>query len=271
MSKESVRLGLSAFESKILSNLSAEGKSIFYISELAKKIGSKVKARKLVSTLAKKKWLERLTKGTYMILELSAGSNPEWSEDSFYIASKLAKPYYIGYLSMLNYYGWTEQIPITVTVATTKSTRCKKILGVNYDFLVLSKKKFFGYNEINIRGHVINVSNSEKTLVDALDHPEYCGGIDEVAKALSVAADKIRWNELIKHASKMGNGAIFKRLGFLLERMTISVPEGTIKAINKRITKGYAPLYPGIKAKGKHDAKWNIIINTNFSKERALA
>jgi predicted transcriptional regulator of viral defense system len=270
MSKETVRLGLSAFESKILSGLSAEGKSIFYISELAKKIGSKVRARKLVSTLAKKKWLERLAKGTYLILELSAGSNPEWSEDSFYIASKLAKPYYIGYLSMLNYYGWTEQIPLTVTVATTKSTRRKKILGVNYDFFVLSKKKFFGYNEINIRGHVINVSNREKTLADALDHPEYCGGIDEVAKALSVA-DKISWKEVIKHASKMGNGAVFKRLGFLLERMNVPVPKETIEAIKKRITKGYAPLYPGIKAKGRHDAKWNIIINTNFSKEKALA
>jgi predicted transcriptional regulator of viral defense system len=269
MDTETIRLGLGSIESKILSDLAAEGKSIFTVEEVAKIVGSKEKANKLVSLLAKKKWLARLNKGTYLILELAAGSRPEWVEDSFYIASKLAKEYYIGYLSMLNYYGWTEQVPVTVTIASSKRMKDKKILGVKYEFVSVSPAKFFGFRETNIRGHKVIVSDPEKTIVDSLDHPEYSGGIDEVAKAMVNA--KIDWDKAIEYAEKMGNGAVFKRMGFLLEEMEIPVPKELIERIHKKITKGYSPLYPGTTAEGKYNARWNLIISKNFSKGKVLA
>jgi len=269
MDTETIRLGLGSIESKILSDLAGEGKNIFTVNEVVKIIGSKEKANKLVSKLTKKKWLERLNKGTYLILELAAGSKPKWSEDSFYIASKLAKKYYLGYISMLNYYGWTEQVPTTVTIASPNRLKDKKILGINYEFVSLSEKKFFGFEETNIRGHNVIVSSPEKTIVDCLDHPEYGGGINEVAKAMVNA--KIDWDKAIEYAKKMDNGAIFKRMGFLLEEMDIHVPKELIKSIHKKITKGYSPLYPGKTMEGKYNANWNLIINKNFSKERALA
>jgi len=260
------RLGLGPIESNVLSDFSAEGKSIFTIAELSEKVHSKVKARKMASNLTKKKWLRRLNKGTYLILELGAGSEPKWVEDSFYIASKLANPYYIGYYSMLNHYGWTEQVPSTVTVTTTKVLRSKKILGTKYNFITISKKKFFGFIETNIHGHNVIVSDPEKTLVDALDHPEYCGGINEVTKAITNA--KIDWKKVIKYASKMNNGAIFKRMGFITEKTNTPVPKEIINTLKKNITKGYAPLYPGIKTKTiKYNSTWNIAINTNLSQE----
>ncbi|HZX20559.1 MAG TPA: type IV toxin-antitoxin system AbiEi family antitoxin [archaeon] len=269
MGNETIRMGLGSIESKILSDLAAEGKNIFTVTEVSKIIGSKVKANKLVSSLAKKKWLERLNKGTYLILELAAGSKPEWTEDSFYIASKLAKKYYVGYLSMLNYYSWTEQVPVTVTIACPNRLKNKKILGIRYEFVAISPKKFFGFKEANVRGHKVIVSDPEKTIVDALDHPEYSGGINEVAKAMMNA--KIDWNKAIEYAEKMGNGAIFKRMGFIMEKMELSIPKETIERIHKKITKGYSPLYPGTKSIRKYNAKWNIIINTNFSKHMVLA
>jgi predicted transcriptional regulator of viral defense system len=136
--EKNVRLGLGAMEAKALSELAGEGKTVFSLDELAKKTVSRAMARKMASDLVKKKWLERLNKGTYLILELAAGNKPQWTEDSFFIASKLAKPYYIGYLSMLHFYGWTEQIPTTITIATTKTTRPKKILGTKYEFVALA-------------------------------------------------------------------------------------------------------------------------------------
>jgi len=268
LDKTTMRLGLGSIESKVLSNFSAEGKSIFTIAELSEKIHSKTKARKMASSLAKKKWLERLSKGTYLILELGAGSEPKWVEDAYYIASKLANPYYIGYYSMLNHYGWTEQVPSTVTLITTKVLRSKNILGTKYDFITLSKKKFFGFNETNIRGHKIMISGPEKTIVDALDHPEYCGGINEVAKAFYNA--KIDWNKVIAYAIRMKNGAIFKRMGYLAEKTEAPIPNDIIKIMKRHITKGYSPLYPGIKSKTTtYNSTWNIAINTNISKEGA--
>jgi predicted transcriptional regulator of viral defense system len=264
MVKEILRKGLGSAESQILSDLASEGKVVFSIDELAQKTSSRPLARKIASTLSRKKWVERLSKGLYLILELAAGSKPEWSEDSFYIASKLARPYYIGYLSMLHYYSWTEQVPNTITVATTKITKPKIIHGTKYEFVTLSKKKFFGCKEMNIRGHNVVVSDREKTLVDALDHPEYCGGIDEVKKAITYA--KVDWGKVITYAEKMGNGAIYKRMGFLLEEMRVPVSKEIIEDIRRRLTAGYAPLYPTAGKNGKYNTRWNIQINTKISR-----
>ncbi|MFH0970738.1 MAG: type IV toxin-antitoxin system AbiEi family antitoxin [Candidatus Diapherotrites archaeon] len=264
MTKETLRRGLGSAESRILSDLASEGRVIFSIDELSKKTSSRPLARKMASTLSRKKWVERLSRGLYLILELAAGSKPEWSEDSFYIASKLARPYYLGYLSMLHYYSWTEQVPNTISVVTTKITTPKIIHGTKYEFVTLSKKKFFGYKETNIRGHTIVVSDPEKTLVDALDHPEYCGGIDEVKKAIVYA--KVDWGKVITYAERMGNGAIYKRMGFLLEEMGVPISKEIIEDLRGRLTTGYAPLYPTAGNTGKYNTRWNIQINTDISR-----
>ncbi len=266
-----IRLGLGSFEAKVISDLVSEGKTVFSISELAEKSGSRAKARGIASKLARKKWLERIGRGIYLVLELGAGSKPEWTADSYYIASKLVDQYYIGYYNMLNDYGWTEQIPMTVSVATTKKLKNREIHGVRYNFIAIARNKFFGMNKKFISGHQIVVSDPEKTLVDALDHPEYSGGISEVAKALSNASKEVDWSKVLAYAGKLGNGAVFKRLGYLLEVMQIDLPPGLLVQIRKSVTKGYSPLYPGAGSKGKHDSKWNLILNINVSKELVLA
>jgi len=290
MMKET-RLGLGAAEAKVLSDFSAKGKSVFSISELELELGSAVKARKMASKLVTKNWLKRLKRGVYLLLELGAGSKPEWTEDSYYIASKLASPYYVGFYNMFNEYGWTEQIPFSVTVVTTRRFRPVVINGVSYKPVVLSEKKFFGTTVHMFRGREIVVSDPEKTLVDALDHPEYAGGIMEVAKAaynLSNRANssgfhpfgssyhpggvrKVDWKKVVEYAERMGNGAILKRLGYLVDLMELPLADDLREAIRSKLTKGYAPLYPGTKSKGKHNSKWRLVINAEISKDRVLA
>ena len=82
MNDITIRKGLSATEAKIISDLVSEGKTVFSINELARKTGSGTKARKIAWKLVKKRWLERLGKGIYLVLELGAGSEPKWTEDS---------------------------------------------------------------------------------------------------------------------------------------------------------------------------------------------
>ena len=266
-----MRKGLSIFEAEVISNLVSEGKIVFSISELAEKTGSRIKARKIASKLAKKNWLERIAKGTYLVLELGAGSKPEWTVDSYYLASKLVSPYYVGYYNMLNDYGWTDQIPFSVTVATTKRLKNREIHGVKYNFVTLTKNKFFGTVKKYIRGHEIVVSDLEKTIVDAFDHPEYCGGINEVAKVLQNASEQIDWNKVIQYAEKLGNGAVFKRLGYVLELMEIDLEPSLMDKIRKNVSSGYSLLYPGAGNQGKYDNKWSLILNIELSKQKVLA
>ncbi|MFH1246841.1 MAG: type IV toxin-antitoxin system AbiEi family antitoxin [Candidatus Micrarchaeota archaeon] len=271
MNTKSMRKGLGSIEAEFISDLVSEGKVVFSIGELAEKTGSQIKARKMASKLAKKKWLERIARGTYLVLELGAGSKPEWTADSYGIASKLVNPYYVGYYNMLNDYGWTDQIPFSVTVATTKRLKNREIHGVKYIFVTITKNKFFGTITKYVRGHEIVVSDPEKTLVDAFDHPEYCGGINEVAKMLQNASAEVDWNKVVQYAEKLGNGAVFKRLGYILELMQIELDPAIMDKIKKNISAGYSLLYPGAAKQGKYNCKWNLVLNIELSKERVLA
>ncbi len=263
-------MGLSEVESKTLSALVAEGKTIITTKDLVEKLGSTTLAHLMASRLVKKKWLERLRNGVYLALELAAGEKPAWSEDTFYIASHLANPYYVGYYGMLNYYGWTEQLPSVTQIVTTKRIANKTVLELRFEFITVAPHKFFGFNKIHRSGHWVHVSDPEKTIVDALDNPSHAGGINEIAKSLHNAKN-LDYEKLVDYALKMKNRAILKRLGYLAELMEINIPEKTRHRIQKNISAGYSLLWPGMEKKGRYNAKWKLLLNTETTKENVLA
>lgn len=264
------RKGLGEIESKVLSSLVAEGKTIITTKDLAEKLGSATSAHLMASRLVKKKWLERLRRGAFLVLELAAGEKPAWSEDPYYIASFLANPHYVGFYGVLNYYGWTEQIPIVTQVVTTKRIPNKTVLGLRFEFITVAPHKFFGFNKVHRTGHWVHVSDPEKTIADALDNPSYAGGINEIAKCIYYAKD-LEYEKLVDYALKMKNRAILKRFGYLAEIMERKIPEKTMKRIRENISKGYSPLWPGIKKKGHYNAKWNLLLNIETTKKEVLA
>ena len=261
------RKSLSKTESYLLSKLSEDGIEIFTIKNTADVLQkSYVQSRKIISNLKAKKWIEKIEAGKYLIMPLSAGVKPKYTEHEFVIGSKLIEPYYIAYWSALNYYHLTEQIPFSVFIATTKRKSNRKILDVNYLFVTLSKKKFFGYTTVNIAGKNILISEKEKTIADCLDHPEYCGDITEVAKALKT--EGLSFRKIIDHAKKMGNATITKRLGYLSELLDIKLDEELKKTLLKNISKGYSVLDPSIKSrKGKNNEKWKLLINRKIGED----
>ena len=70
-------------------------------------------AKKIANNLIHKRWLDRLTTETYLIVPLAAGETGEYTEHEFVIASHLAEPMYITYWSALSYHVLTEQVPTT--------------------------------------------------------------------------------------------------------------------------------------------------------------
>ncbi len=255
------RKSLSKTESYLLSRLSEEGTEIFTVKEVSKVLGKSYSvSRKIISKLNAKRWIERIEAGKYLILPLSAGVKPKYTEHEFIIGSKLVEPYYISYWSALNYYHMTEQIPFSVFIATIKRKSNRKILDVNYIFVTLSKKKFFGYKSINISGKNVFISDKEKTIADCLDHPDYCGDITEAAKALKSTG--LSFGKIVDYAMKMDNATIIKRLGYLSEILNLDLGEGLKKRMIKNISKGYSVLDPSIKArKGEYNEKWKLLIN----------
>ena len=198
-----------------------------------------------------------------MIIPLEAGPEGLYTEHEFVIASFLVNPYALSYWSALNFHGLTEQIPRTVYISTTrrKGKREEEVFGITYKFVVLKKYKFFGITKIWIDNKQINMTDEEKTIVDCLDHPEYCGGIIEAAKGLWEGREDLDPEKISQYTERMNNTAIFKRLGFLSELLEIPWRKTFLGEWKKRISEGYSLLDPTMPKKGKYNSRWKLRIN----------
>jgi predicted transcriptional regulator of viral defense system len=258
-----VRQPLSTTESSLLSQMAEMGKNIFKLKDITEFDIPYRNAKLIASRLIRKGWLTPLSRGTYLIVPLEAGVEGRYSEHEFVIASHLIEPYYIGYWSALQYHGLTEQVPVTVFVVTTRHVidRSRVILDSRYRFVTVAEKKFFGFGRVLVANSAVNVSDKTKTIADCLDHPEYCGGISEAAKALWVARDVVSVDGIVDYGFMMGNSAILKRLGYLAELLGVEMPENVLDRVRGKIRKGYSLLDPLGKKEGRHSTRWGLIAN----------
>lgn len=214
---------------------------------------SKDKAYQSVFSLKKRDLIREVTSGKYLVLGFEPHrvlTNP------FFIASQLVYPAYISFRSALNYYGFTEQVPFTVYVATTK--RKKEILFENYryKYIMLASHKFFGYEKQMIGELSALLAEKEKALIDSFDQLRYAGGFLEVAKALFKARDEIDSAKLIDYALKVKNKTLCSRLGFLLEKYQMKVD-----GLYKHCSTPFVFLDPDKPKSKVWDRKWRLNIN----------
>jgi predicted transcriptional regulator of viral defense system len=249
--------------SDLLTEMTRQGKRIFNYADAVKAYGSSNRRlRELLSTLVKRGWLQRIEKGKYLILPLEAGRQREWTEHEFIIASCLIEPYYVGFRSALNYFGYTEQISRTIFIASTsrKMKSSMEISGVTYRFVFMSNIKFFGYKEITIDGSQVNISEPEKTIVDCLDRVRYTGGVSEVAKALRYGQNELDFTKMAEYSMRNGNKAASQRLGYLIETLGFKADKA-VEILLQSMSTRYIPLDTLSEPKGKYMERWKVILN----------
>ena len=207
--------------------------------------------------------MQRIEKAKYILIPPVAWKSGEFTEESIVIASQLISPYYISYWTALSYYGWTEQPSKTIYVVSTKIKRILEVQGVVFKFVKLHPQKFFGFIDHWVGSVKVTMADREKTIVDCLDQPRYAGEIVEVAKGLWNGKDEIDFAKMLEYALRMKNGAIIKRLGYLMDILEIGKPE-VHKRLLKSTNQGMVVLdpYRGY-TKGKVDPKWKLVINVD--------
>lgn len=256
--------GISPKEEEFIAAIGASNLRAFTITDVAGLLGiSRVRAAKLAYRLAKKRKIQRIEKSKYILIPPAAWKTGEFTDESIVIASQLITPYYIGYWSALSYYGWTEQPSKTIYVAATKIKRTFELHGVTFKFVKLHSNKFFGFIDHWVENTKVTMSDREKTIIDCLDQPRYAGEIVEVAKGLWNGKKEIDFAKLLDYALRMKNGAIIKRLGYLLDALEMGKAD-IRKELLKHLNTGTIALdpYHG-KAKGIIDPKWKLVVNVD--------
>ncbi len=204
-------------------------------------------AAKMLSRWTKNGWMARVRRGLYIPVPLESRTADLPLEDPWLVTGRLFAPCYIGGWSAAEYLDLTEQIFSTVMVMTVQKPRDRrpKIKGTSFWLRTISEKSLFGLSPV-WRGQVkVPVSNPTRTILDLLSDPALGGGIRSTKDMLInyLNSENKNLTLLIEYAARLGNGAVFKRLGFLLEKL--APDETTTKdQCRARLTAGNAKLDP---------------------------
>jgi predicted transcriptional regulator of viral defense system len=235
---------------KILSN---EGKRIFHIADAQEVCSENLPAiRKYLHYLTQEGWLSRVKPGVYAIQ--MPGSQPL---HEFEVAMALVQPAAISHWSAMSYYNLTDQISRQVYITTTHGGGFP-VFGLIYQIMKTNPSRFFGHIKIWINDQKILITDKERTLIDGLLSPQYCGGFDEVISGFQRASGQIDIKKIIEYAFKLDR-VIPRRLGWILEHLQIggdysklleSVPMSSVGSLN-----------PSGLRKGQINMRWNLIEN----------
>ena len=225
-------------------------------------------AAKLLSRWAIKGWLSRIRRGLYVSIPLESRTADIPLEDAWVIADKLYSPCYIGGWSAAEYWDLTEQIFRTVIILTTQRPRKRKLTIKGTEFLLrtVSDNAMFGLKVV-WRGQVkVDVSDPTRTVLDMLSDPQLGGGLRSTVDMFRnyLKSKKKDLELLIEYADQLGNGAVFKRLGFLLEKYAENA-QTSIEQCRERLTKGNAKLDSALKAE-KLITRWRLWVPERWIK-----
>ena len=247
-----------------LTSMARNGKRIISYEDSLHYWKSVQLVRKALSRLESNGWLRRLKRGLYLLIPLEAGPEGQWSEDPLVIATQLVPEGAVAYWSAMRYWNMTEQVPRTIFVQTTSRRFLPKqeILGVRYQFVVVKNNRFFGILTRMNNGMPIQITDREKTLVDACDRPDLNGGVMQIAQAIK-SLDVIDWDKLNSYLERFGSGAVYKRLGYLIEHLDISIPNkrSMLMEWHSNLTEGISWLEPAGEHNGPVKTRWRIRVN----------
>ena len=215
---------------------------------------------RMLSRWAGNGWLSRVRRGLYVPVPLESRTTDIPLQDAWVIASRLYNPCYIGGLSAAEYWDLTEQIFRTIMLMTTRRPRERKLSMKGTDFLIrtVSEKAMFGLRPVQ-RGQIkVDVSDPARTVLDMLSDPHLGGGIRSTVDMFNkyLQSEMKNLDLLIDYADRLGNGAVFKRLGFLLERL-LPGELITLERCRNRLTAGNAKIDPQLPA-DKLITRWRL-------------
>lgn len=266
LSKANKLKTLGAQAANLVTELHERGKTLFSLTDVEELTGLSPKsARNFAATLVSRGVATRLKPGLFILVPFELGREREYFGNPYIIARELAGDpnYYISYASAMDVHQMTTQPQFVVYTSSPKAVRPRDVLGTEFRFVRCQKTSVFGVKEHWItKTDKVRVSDLERTVIDGLSRPEYCGGITEVAKGLSMRRDDMDASRLVDYAIRLKIGAVIRRVGFLLELFEMDKANETIR-LQEKLTNSYEVLDPLLPNEGKHISRWKLRLNVD--------
>jgi predicted transcriptional regulator of viral defense system len=252
-----------------LSAVLQTAKDLVTIEDTVKALGvSRQAATKLLARWKQQGWLKRVGPGIYAPIPLDASTTAQVLKDPWVLIPALFTPCYVGGWTAAEHWNLTEQLFRSILVFTARPLRKKEqtVQGVSFTLKRIPERALFGMKTL-WRGQArVNISDKHRTIIDLLARPEIGGGIRHVEQCLRnyLRDAEANTETLISYAEKLGNGAVFKRLGFL----TSQIPgnESLAQSCRQRLTQGIAKLDPSLPSRRLIKA-WRLWIPKTWKSE----
>lgn len=249
---------------EFLKELTEAGYRLFTIQDV-KKIVSLLDIKEsnihyILRSLLEKGLIRQLYRGTYAVEDNILSGSPI---HKYEIAMHLSRNGAICCWSALAFHGLSDQILSTIFVfqfmpgKVRRSDYKYQIDHSHYQLIQTDIKHNWGVETIRLDETKVHITDLERTLLDSLIYPQYCGGFREVMDAFLNAKNKINVAKLLEYTTKTSI-ATQKRLGWMLSHLKITIPSSFKEQIN---TTRYDKLNPLGARRGKYNKEWMILEN----------
>lgn len=246
---------------------------VFTLPEAMEITGLKAaSARSFLRALVGRGVAARLRPGLFNLVPFELGREKEYLGNPYVVARELmgGRDYCISHASAMDLHRMTTQPQLVVYASSPKAVRRRSIFGTEFRFVRCPKARFFGFSEAWAdKQEKVMVSDLERTVLDGLKAPEYCGGITETAKGFWMRRSDMDVRKLVEYALRLNIRAVVGRLGHLMELLEIG-NQGDLDSLRERLGRAYVLLDPILPAEGKFLAKWRLRLNVSAEEIRAV-
>lgn len=202
----------------------------------------------------------RLRRGLILLKPPAELGTPTLGEDAFRSAMALVDPdlSYIGFYTALHHHALVVRPASTVFIATVERRRSRVIGGTEVRFVTVVGSRIFGIEHARDN---LPWSDPERTLVDGLARPEYCGQMDVVVSAFHRLGSNLDVARLRTYVEAYGVAAVAKRAEYIMERLCISDGGAPLLATAKQRRR--VPLDPLGPLEGALVTRWELIDNVS--------
>lgn len=225
-------------------------------------------AAKKLSRWAEYGWLRRVRRGLYIGVPVDAAHPKSWSENPLVVAAVVWPCYFTGWTAA-NEWALSDQVFRTTVLKTTARVRAASVRLLDHDYLITSVSEQdmeWGLKSQWRSESRLRFADPARTVIDILDSPKLGGGMRHGADVLATYLDEHDPETLIRYADRLGNGAVFKRLGFTLEALGTNLPD-IVQACRERVTSGVSALDPDGPTAGKILTRWGLRVNATVGTE----
>ncbi len=204
--------------------------------------------------LKSKGWIHLIRQNLYALDAAFLDREPIHEFES---GTRLVQPSIISHFTAFHIHELTDQIPLKIYASSPTKTNLpgKRFTykGTSYRYVQIKKEHFFGFKHIWRGSTKVPITDLERTLLDGLIKPKYCGGMREVIHGFTVKKFDVK--KIVEYALRL-DASVAKRLGWVLEKT--GYKGKLLKKLEAVPRKGFVKLNPSGENTGPYNKRWNI-------------